>query len=190
MRIILTDDVVGLGDIGETVNVKPGYARNFLIPRGMAIETGSSSAKEAAHRSRQIEAKRRRMKGTAEEKAKNLQGSEVRMELRGGAHGKVFGSIVARDIAAKLAEMGYELDRRRVLLTEPIKRVGEHAVRIKLHQEVETEIKVIVTARESTRDEEDADVSAAKASIEEQSEKQNEKSAARDESSEEDESAE
>ena len=169
MQIILTDDVVGLGDIGETVNVKPGYARNFLIPRGLAIETGSSSAKEAGHRSRQIDAKRRRMKGTAEEKAKSLQGAEIRMELRGGGHGKVYGSILARDITAKLAEMGYELDRRRVLLAEPIKRVGEFPVRVKLHQEVETEIKIIVSARESTKDEEATDVASAKSSIEERS---------------------
>ncbi len=166
MQIILTDDVVGLGDIGETVNVKPGYARNYLIPRGLAIETGSASAKEAAHRKRQIDAKSRRMKGSAEEKSKALAGSEIRFELRAGGHGKVFGSIAARDIAAKLAEMGYELDRRRVLLSEPIKRLGEFPVRIKLHQDVETEVKVIVAARESTKDEEEADVTAAKEAIE------------------------
>ena len=72
MQIILTEDVVGVGDIGETVTVKPGYARNFLIPRGAAIEVGSASASQVAHMSRRIEAKKRQLQGAAEERAKEV----------------------------------------------------------------------------------------------------------------------
>ena len=167
MKIILTDDVIGLGDIGETVSVKPGYARNFLIPRGLAVESMTASARRSEHLLRQIEAKRKRMKGVAQDKARGLQGFRLQLDLRVGGSGRVFGSISARDIATKLAEHGYELDRRRVLLTDPIKRLGEYPVSVKLHQEVETEITVVVVARESTKEEEEKDVEAAKGSLEE-----------------------
>ncbi|MFN8389512.1 MAG: 50S ribosomal protein L9 [Bdellovibrionota bacterium] len=167
MKVILNDDVVGLGDIGETVNVKPGYARNFLIPRGLAIETGSASARVAQHRIRQIESKKRKLRGVAEERAKALQSITLTMEVRVGDRGRVFGSLSSRDIAVKLAEHGYELDRRRVLLAEPIKKLGEHTVRVKLHQDVETEVKIIVQPRESTKEEAEQDVNTARQSIEE-----------------------
>jgi len=166
MKIILTDDVIGLGDIGEMVNVKPGYARNFLIPRGLAVESQTASAKRSEHLLRQIEAKKKRMKGVAQDKARALQGFHLQLDLRVGGSGRVFGSISARDIATKLAEHGYELDRRRVLLSEPIKKLGEYPVNVKLHQDVETEIKVVVVARESTKEEEEKDIEAAKQSLE------------------------
>lgn len=166
MKIILTDDVVGLGDIGETVTVRPGYARNFLIPRGVAIESQSSNARAVAHRMRQIEAKKRRMKGDAEGRATGLRGSVLTFELRTGAHGRVFGSVTTREIATKLAELGYEIDRRRVLLAEPIKKLGEFPVTVKLHQEVETQITITVTGRDSSQSEENSDVDAARRAIE------------------------
>jgi large subunit ribosomal protein L9 len=167
MRVILTDDVVGLGDIGETVNVKPGYARNFLVPRGLAIEAESASAKVAGHRMRQIEAKKRRMKGSAEETANKLKSVPLNMELRVGEHGRVFGSIGVRDITQKLAENGYEFDRRRVMLAEPIRKIGTHAVRVRLHQSVEVVVQVNVTPREASKEEVAAAVDAAKTSLEE-----------------------
>ena len=166
MKVLLADDVVGLGDIGETVNVKPGYARNFLIPRKLAIETQSIGANEAQHKIRQVEAKKRRLKGVAEERGKALSELSITIDLRVGEKGRVFGSISARDIAAKLAEIGYELDRRRVLLTEPIKKLGEHTIRVKLHQDVESTVKLLVQPRESTKEEEEKDVEGARHDIE------------------------
>lgn len=166
MKVILTDDVVGLGDIGETVSVRPGYARNFLIPRGVAIESQSSNARVVAHRMRQIEAKKRRMKVDAEGRAGGLKNKVVTFELRTGAHGRVFGSITTREIAAKLAEFGYEVDRRRVLLGEPIKKLGEYPVVVKLHQEVETTVTIVVTGRDSNQTEETADVESARRALE------------------------
>ena len=166
MKIILTDDVIGLGDIGEVVSVKPGYARNFLIPRGLAVESETSNARISAHRMRQIEAKKKKLKGAAEEKAKALRGFTLTLELRTGAHGRVFGSISSRDIATKLAEHGYELDRRRVLLAEPIRKLGSYTVSVKLHPEVASDITVQVNPRESTTEEESKDIETARSSIE------------------------
>ena len=166
MKVILTEDVVGLGDIGEAVSVRAGYARNFLVPRGLAFEAESASAKEAQHRVRQIESKKRRLKGAAEEASKKMQALAVTLELRVGSNGRVFGSVGARDIAAKLAELGHEFDRRRVLLSEPIKKIGAHPVRLRLHQDVETTITVTVNAIEASREEEESVVQSARASIE------------------------
>lgn len=166
MKVVLMDDVAGLGDIGETVTVKPGYARNFLVPRGLALEAGSASAKVMAHRLRQIEAKSKRLKGVAEARGKELQAIKIEVELRVGAHGRVFGSVTTRDIAEKLSKLGFETDRRRVLLSEPIKKIGEHPVRVKLHQNVETTITVHVTPKEVTDDDEQRVTSNARALIE------------------------
>jgi large subunit ribosomal protein L9 len=165
MKIILTEDVVGLGDIGEAVVVRSGYARNFLIPRGFAIETETSSAKAVAHKMRQIDAKKRRMKKDAEERATSLSNISIELELRVGSGGKVFGSISAKQIADKLVELGHDIDRRRVLLVEPIRKIGQRKVRIKLHAEVITEIDVVTKAISATSSEEEQETREARQNI-------------------------
>jgi large subunit ribosomal protein L9 len=178
MKVILTDDVVGLGDIGEGVQVRAGYARNYLIPRGLAFESGSASAKVMAHKMRQVESKRSKLKGEAQEHAAKLKGFKVPLELRANEAGRVFGSISARDIALKLTELGHEIDRRRVLLPDAIKKLGEHTVLIKLHPEVEAEIKVVVSARAMTKAEEEAVVGKFKHTVEEAAEERAEENEA------------
>lgn len=153
MKVILTEDVLGLGDIGETVKVRPGYARNFLIPRGVALETGSASAKGLAHINRQIEAKKRKLQKAAEERAKGIRGLVVKVELKTGDKGGVFGSIGAKDIALALHQAGVEVDRKRVLLAEPIRKLGEYPVMLRLHQAVDAEIKVQVVGVEASAEE-------------------------------------
>jgi large subunit ribosomal protein L9 len=156
VQVILTEDVVGLGDIGQTVNVKPGYARNFLLPRGRAV----------AHHMRQIEAKKRRMKNGAEEMAQKIRDLTIVLDVRVASGGKVFGSITSRDIAEKLKESGFEVDRKRVLLPEPIKKVGTHFVRVKLHPEVEGLLKITVNEREASAEEEQTETDEAKRNLE------------------------
>lgn len=173
MEVVLTEDVVGLGDIGEKVKVRPGYARNFLVPRGLAVEIGTTGAKEAAHRMRQLETKRNRMKGDAQSVASKLEAAVIAVSLRVGKGGRVFGSLSSRDIANKLLELGFELDRRRIQLLEPIKRVGEHKVKVKLHPEVLAELKIVVTALEATKEQEQQEVELAKKAIEEAVEDRN-----------------
>ncbi len=166
MRIILADDVVGVGDIGDTVTVKPGYARNYLIPRGFAIEAQSASAKEVKHKMRQIEAKKNRLKSGAQEVSDKLAKAEIVITLRVGSGGKVFGSVGTRDIAAKLKELGFEVDRRRVMLNEPIKALGAHEVGVKLHPEVISIVRVKVESLAATKDQEEIETDAAREAIE------------------------
>ena len=154
MEIVLTQDVVGLGDVGQRVVVKSGYARNFLLPQGMAVEIGSSSARQAAHKMKQVEAKKKRFKVEADKLVQKLNDIKLELELRVGKSGKVFGSLSARDIAAKLKEKDFDIDRRRVLLVEPIKKIGQQDIKIKLHPEVTTEIKIDVKAINPTKEEE------------------------------------
>lgn len=166
MRVILTEDVVGLGEIGELVSVKPGHARNFLIPKGFAVESEAKNARIIAHQMRQIEAKKRRLKGSAEALAQKLRSSAIDFELRVGSGGKVFGSIGGRDIAEGLGKLGFQIDRRRILLSELIKKEGTHLVRVKLHPEVEVQVKVMIRYSEATKEEEEQETQAAREGME------------------------
>lgn len=167
MRVILTDDVVGVGDIGETVRVKPGFGRNFLIPRGLAIESESISAREISHRMKQIDAKKKRLRLEAEGEAARMAMAAIELELRVGTGGKVFGSIGTRDIADKLKEQGFDIDRRRVILHEPLRKPGVHGVKIKLHAEVIAEVKVTVKAVAASKEQEEEETEQAKQKMEE-----------------------
>ena len=166
MKVLLTNDVVGLGDIGETVKVKPGYARNFLIPRGFAVESGAVNAKAVAHKMKQVEAQKRRMQVDAQKEAEQLKSVSIQIGLRVGSGGKVFGSVTSRQIAEKLAEQNIEIDRRRILLSEPIRKLGKKNVRVKLHAEVIPTIEVEIVATAATEEEEQQETLNAKAAIE------------------------
>ena len=166
MEIVLAQDVVGLGDVGQRVVVKSGYARNYLLPQGMAVEIGSASARQAAHKMKQVEAKKKRFKVEAEKLVEQIKALTIGLELRVGKSGKVFGSLSTRDISAKLKENGFDIDRRRVLLSEPIKKIGEQSVEIKLHPEVTTELKLNVKAIKATKEDEKEEASEVKQKIE------------------------
>ncbi len=168
MKVILADDVVGVGDVGATVKVRPGYARNFLIPRGLAFECEGASARMLAHRMRQVESKKRKMKGDAEKQAQVVRELELSFSLRVGSGGKVFGSVGAKDIAHALAEKGLLVDRRRVILHESIRKVGTHFVSVKLHPEVQAQAKVVIKSVAATKAEEELETESARHSIEEQ----------------------
>ena len=166
MEIVLAQDVVGLGDVGQRVVVKSGYARNYLLPQGMAVEIGSASARQAAHKMKQVEAKKKRFKVEAEKLVEQIKALTIGLELRVGKSGKVFGSLSTRDISAKLKENGFDIDRRRVLLSEPIKKIGGQSVEIKLHPEVTTELKLNVKAIKATKEDEKEEASEVKQKIE------------------------
>ena len=168
MEIILVEDVAGLGDIGETVNVKPGYARNYLIPRGIAIESASRNARALAHKMKQLNAKKKLLKGAALELATALKTLKVELTLKVGGHGKVFGSIHSKDIAHALKALSYDIDRRRIVLHEPIKKIGVHSLKVKLHSEVLADLEVNVLAVSAS----DEDVEKASKDLKEKMEKQ------------------
>lgn len=165
MEVILKEDVLGVGDIGQTVKVRGGYARNFLVPRGLAVESGTKNARRIAHEVRQIEAKKNVLLVAAQNLASQIEQIEIDLALRVGKGGKVFGSISTKDISEKLKERNVEIDRRRVLLEEPIKRIGTHFVSVKLHPEVKAKLKVVIGKVEASKEEEEKEAKEAKANL-------------------------
>jgi large subunit ribosomal protein L9 len=154
MEILLVEDVAGVGDIGEIITVRPGFARNYLIPRGVAVEARAGNSRSLQHKMNQVLAKKRRLKDEAEKKASDWRQIVVPMNLRVGSGGKVFGSINSKDISEALKEQSIDVDRRRILLGEPLRKLGRFPVSVKLHAEVTSQFTVEVTASAATEEEE------------------------------------
>ncbi|HEX7238677.1 MAG TPA: 50S ribosomal protein L9 [Longimicrobiaceae bacterium] len=144
MQVILRDRMENLGDAGEIVDVKPGYARNYLIPQGLAYAATASNIKQIEREKADRQEKEAATLGAARERAAKLEGVSLTFNARAGQEGKLFGSITSGDIAEKLAEQGHEVDRRSIELEEPIKALGVFTVPIRLHPQVHPEIKVWV----------------------------------------------
>ena len=144
MEVILIDDVDGLGKKGSTVKVKNGYARNFLVPRKLAIPTGLKAAKVFLAMSKQRDIAKDKDKKAAELVAAKYAGVTVTATSRAGEDGTLFGSITSADIAELLEKKGLPTDRKKIVLEEPIKTLGDHVVRIKFDQGVEASVAVRV----------------------------------------------
>lgn len=136
MEVLLVEDYPALGYVGDTVQVRNGYARNYLIPRGIAVDFGSRRAKEFQHILTGVTAKRARLRGEAEELGKKVSGERLAFELKVGSGGKAFGSIGVRDILKQMQEKGYALDKKQVRLSDTIKTAGEFEAQIQLHSDV------------------------------------------------------
>ncbi len=147
-RLILLDHVVSLGDAGELVSVKAGYARNFLIPQGKAANATERRVKEIEHHKRVAVEKAAREHTEMEKQRDRLQSLSLEVAMRSGEGGKLFGSVTALQIAELIAEKGIEVDRRKIALSEAIKEVGEHVVPIRLHRDVVAEVKLTVAEAE------------------------------------------
>ena len=148
VKVILSEDVPKLGDAGDLVSVRPGHARNFLLPQGKAILATAAKVAELEHHRRRIAEKvSKEMKdlGAARDRLEQI---VLEVEAKAGEEGKLFGSVTTLQIAELLGEKGVEIDRRRIDLAEPIKEVGEHKVPIKLHREIVANIVLKVTAAE------------------------------------------
>jgi large subunit ribosomal protein L9 len=146
MEVILREDYISLGYIGDTVRVRRGFARNFLIPRGIAVEATSGNEKQLKHKLSAIVAKRIKKKAEAEAFAKVLGQVTVEFTIKVGAKGKSFGSITTRDVETSLKALGYEVDRRQIRINETIKGPGVFTVDVKLHSEVTVPVQVKVIA--------------------------------------------
>lgn len=144
MEIILTEDVHKLGHAGDVVRVKDGYARNYLLPRGKAMLATRGRVRELEHKRRMVEEKQRKEVASLEQLGRQISGIRLEFEALTSEEGKLFGSVTNADIAARLAEQGIEIDRRRIDLPDPIKQAGEYAVSIRLHREVGAQIAVEV----------------------------------------------
>ncbi|ACG71366.1 ribosomal protein L9 [Anaeromyxobacter sp. K] len=146
MKLILREDVENLGKGGDLVDVKPGYGRNFLLPRGLAVTANPKNVKELEHQKAVAAAKAAKLKASAQAVAKRLSETPVTLKRKVGEQDKLYGSVTALDVAEALAARGVQLDRRSIVLDEPIKTVGEFEVPVKLHSEVAGKVKVTVEA--------------------------------------------
>lgn len=148
MEIILTENVEGLGNIGDLVKVKPGYGRNYLVPRGLAVAANTRNVKELEHQKRQMERKMQKVMQAAELQKQKIESVTCVLAHRAGEEGKLFGSVTTMEIGAKLAEAGVEVDRKKIQLDEPIKSLGDYEVPVRLDAGVIANIKVTVVAAE------------------------------------------
>jgi len=146
MKVILADDVRGLGHRGDTVSVKPGYARNFLFPQGVAYEATTANVQRLGEEKKKYDEKTLREKGVAETVASKVEGLTVVIAKKAGEEGHLYGSVTASEIADALSAKGVEVDRRRVELAEPIRRLGSHTVHVRLHRDVAATLTVEVQA--------------------------------------------
>jgi large subunit ribosomal protein L9 len=144
IEVILREDVKSLGKAGEMVRVKPGYARNFLLPQGLAFEATEGNKKRIAGETRARGVRDQAERTEAERAAATLNGVTLTLSGKAGDEGKLFGSITAQDIADALAAQGHQVDRRRIELDHPIKSLGQHTVGVHLHQDVRAEVRVSV----------------------------------------------
>jgi large subunit ribosomal protein L9 len=150
MKLILREDVENLGKGGELVEVKPGYGRNFLLPRGLAVVANPKNVRELEHQKSVASAKAAKLKANAQAVAKRISETPVTPKRKVGEQDKLYGSVTALDVAEALAARGLELDRRTIDLAEPIKTVGTFEVPVKLHSEVVGKVKVTVEAEAET----------------------------------------
>jgi len=148
MKVILLEDVDTLGKLGDTVNVKDGYARNYLFPRKLALPATARNLKSQAHQLRDIERRKGKIVDNARSLAEKVSGVALTFTRKSGDKGRLFGSVTNMDIAEALAEKGLTIDRKDIVLPDPIKSIGEFDVQIKLHHEVNPEIKITVLPEE------------------------------------------
>lgn len=144
MQIVLKETVHNLGGAGSIVKVKDGYARNYLIPRGLAIPATSGAHRHIQHIQRLAEKKRATEIADARDLKTKLEALKLVVEAKAGEKGKLYGSVTSTDIAAAIAAQGIEVDRRKIVLDHPLRSLGEHTVKLKIDPEVSAEFKVTV----------------------------------------------
>ena len=145
MKVILQENVEHLGLIGDIVKVAPGYARNYLLPKGFAIEATEKNAKALEHVKRHLEYKKNRVLEAAKQLAAKIEGIALSLAHQAGADDRLFGAVTNMELAEHLKANGVEIDRKRIVLDEPIKHLGDFTAVIKLHPEVTATLKVSVT---------------------------------------------
>ena len=148
MEVILREDIDNLGTRGQVVKVAPGYARNFLLPKRLAVQATESNKKIVEQERQAHLRKEATLKGQAEELGKLMANLHIVIKQKAGENDHLFGSVTAQDIANALEAQKYTIDRKKIVLDEPIKQLGDYKVTVKLHKEVSVEIPVSVTKDE------------------------------------------
>ncbi|MFC1670300.1 50S ribosomal protein L9 [Spirochaetota bacterium] len=144
MKVILQKDIENLGDAGDVKEVADGFARNYLLPKKLVTIANESSKKAIEHQEKLIKIKKEKRKKQSEKLSESFSGLELTFQAQVGEDEKLFGSVTSMDISKKLKEMGYNVDKRKIVLESPIKSIGEFEIQIKLDEGLAPQIKVIV----------------------------------------------
>ena len=144
MKVILIDEIRGLGTRGDVVNVKDGYARNYLLPKNLAREATAGNMKSIEQERKKWAMLAQQEKDKAQKAADSVKGTKITIQKRVGDNGQLFGSVTSNEIADALAAKGIDIDKRRIELAHPIKSTGSHNVEVRLHREVTAQISVDV----------------------------------------------
>jgi large subunit ribosomal protein L9 len=145
-KVLLREDVDDLGARGEIVRVRAGYARNYLLPRNLAVEATAGNVKGIEAERAALLKKEAKERATAEAQSQQMSSLDLEFKRKAGEQGALYGSVTSMDIAEALRERGYEIDRHRIHLREPLKRLGEYTVPVRLHREVTMDLKVRVAS--------------------------------------------
>ena len=146
MKVILREDVKNLGTAGSVVNVADGYARNYLIPKNVAVEANTKNIKGLEHQKRQIEDRAKKIRDAAQDLSAKLSSLTLTMSAKAGEEEKLFGSITTMDIAEALKKEGFDIERKKIMLDEPLKRLGTYTVGVKVHPQVTSHLTVQIVA--------------------------------------------
>ena len=148
MKVILKENIDTLGHIGDIVKVAPGYARNYLVPKGLAVEATEKNAKALDHVKRQMEYKKNKVLEQARGLAARIEAINLNLSHQAGEEGKLFGAVTNMELAEQLKAQGIDIDRKRILLAEPLKHLGEFTATVKIHPEINANLKVNITRAE------------------------------------------
>ncbi|MFN3479961.1 MAG: 50S ribosomal protein L9 [Thermodesulfovibrionales bacterium] len=146
MKVILKEDVKNLGQAGSVVNVADGFARNYLIPRNLAVVASTRNIKVLEQERKKIEEAAKKAKESAQELSNRLSTVTIQIQAKAGEEGKLFGSITNADISEALKKEGFDIDRKKIILDEPIKRLGAYTVNVKVHQDIIVPVNINVVS--------------------------------------------
>ncbi|MEK7333124.1 MAG: 50S ribosomal protein L9 [Nitrospirota bacterium] len=144
MKVILKEDVKNLGKMGDIITVAEGHARNFLLPKKLAVEALTENIKALEHQKKMIQEKAKKVKNVSQDLANRISSLTLSIKAKAGEEDKIFGSITSMDIAAALKNEGIDIDKKKISLEEPIKRLGSYAVSIKIHTEISAQLNISV----------------------------------------------
>ena len=144
MKVLLKSDVPKIGKKGELLEVKEGYARNFLIPNGLAVEASGGTMKQYEEEKKAVERRKEKEKEAAQALSAKIKGITITLRHKAGEEGRLFGSITSAEVAEALKQKGFDIDKKHVILDEPIRLVGTHEVKVKLHTDVTATLNVEV----------------------------------------------
>ena len=146
MKVILKEDVKNLGKMGDIITVAEGHARNFLLPKKLAVEALTENIKALEHQKKMIQEKAKKVKNVSQDLANRISSLTLSIKAKAGEEDKIFGSITSMDIAAALKNEGIDIDKKKIFIEEPIKRLGAYTVSVKVHSDITTQLNIAVVA--------------------------------------------